>query len=46
MIVLVLGQEQPGQRDVLELAQVAEVVIGGQALLARPAESLAEPGPA
>ena len=32
------GQEHPGQGDVLELAQVAEVVLGGQALLPRPAE--------
>ena len=43
-------QEDPGQRDVLELAQVTEVVISGQALFARPAERLAQcalrdPGP-
>ena len=39
----VLGQEHPGQGDVLELAQVAEVVVGGQAPLARPAERFAQP---
>ena len=37
------GQEHPGERDVLELAQVAEVVVDRQALLARPAQGLAQP---
>src|SRR6202035_920853 len=32
-------QEQPGQGDVLELAQVTEVVIDGQVVFTRPAES-------
>ena len=39
----VTGQEHPGQRDVLELAQVAEVVLSRQALLTRPAEGFAQP---
>ena len=38
-LVLISRHEQAGQGDVLELAQVAEVVIDGQALLTRPAES-------
>ena len=42
-LALVSRQEQPGQGDVLELAQVTEVVIDGQALLTRPAESFTEP---
>ena len=37
-LILVPGQEHPGQGDVLELAQVDEVVVDGQALLTRPAE--------
>ena len=37
----VLGQQHPGQGDVLELAQVAEVVIGGQPLLLHPAQRIA-----
>ena len=32
------GQEHPGQGDVLELAQVAELVLDGQAPLTHPAE--------
>ena len=52
------GQEHPGQGDVLELAQVAEVVVDGQAVApapsralrparpARPAPVPASPGPA
>ena len=39
----VLREQQPGQGDVLELAQVAELVLGGQALVARPAEGVVEP---
>ena len=42
-LALVLGQERPGQGDVLELAQVAEVVLNGQALLTRPAEGVIQP---
>ena len=41
-LALMPRQEQPDQGDVLELAQVAEVVINGQALLTRPAESFTE----
>ena len=41
-VALIPGQEHPGQGDVLELAQVAEVVLGGQALLPRPAEGFAQ----
>ena len=40
------GQEHPGQGDVLELAQVAEVVVDGQASLARPAERFSPAAPA
>ena len=36
-------EEQPGEGEVLELAQVVEVVVGRQAPLARPAERLGEP---
>ena len=36
------GEEHPRQGDVLELAQVAEVVVGGQAPLARPGERFAQ----
>ena len=32
------GQEHPGQGDVLELAQVAEVIRNGEATLTRPVE--------
>ena len=35
-------QKHPGQGDVLELAQVTEVVIRGQALLTCPAEGFTE----
>ena len=42
-VARVPGQEHPGQGDVLELAQVAEVVLSGQALLTRPAEGFAQP---
>src|SRR3712207_8130378 len=42
-IALVSGQEHPCQGDVLELAQVAEVVMGGQALLTRPAQGFSQP---
>ena len=41
-LALVPRQEHPGQGDVLELAQVTEVVIDGQALLTRPAEGFTE----
>ena len=37
------GQERPGEGDVLELAQVAELVVDGQAPLPRPAERLGPP---
>src|SRR5262249_51182841 len=42
MLALRPGQEHPGQGDVLEFAQVAEVVLGGQALFTRPAKGLAQ----
>ena len=42
-VALIPGQEHPGQGDVLELAQVAEVVLGGQALLTRPVEGFTQP---
>ena len=38
----VTGEEHPGEGDVLELAQVAELVVDGQAPLPRPAERLAD----
>ena len=37
-----LGQEHPGQGDVVELAQIAEVVVNRQALLTRPAEGFTQ----
>src|SRR5207248_7462322 len=37
------GQEHPGQGDVLELAQVAEVIRYFQALLTRPVEGFTHP---
>ena len=43
MVALVSGQEYPGQGDVLELAQVAEVILGRQSLLTRPAEGFTQP---
>ena len=42
-VALIPGQEHPGQGDVLELAQVAEVVLGGQALLTRPVQGFTQP---
>ena len=42
-VALIPGQEHPGQGDVLELAQVAKVVLGGQALLPRPVEGFTQP---
>src|SRR5947208_3225307 len=38
----VAGQEHPGQGDVLELAQVAEVVVDGQTSLTGPAEGFTQ----
>ena len=38
MVALVTSQEYSGQGDVLELAQVAEVIISRQSLLTRPVE--------
>ena len=40
------GQQHPGEGDVLELPQVAELVLDGQALLARPAEGRHRRAPA
>src|SRR5918995_5403519 len=42
-VALVSGQEHPCQGDVLELAQVAEIIMGGQAPLPRPVESFTQP---
>ena len=42
-IAPVPGDEHPRQGDVLELAQVAEVVVDGQAPLAHPAQGLGQP---
>ena len=42
-IALIPGDEHPGQGDMLELAHVAEVVMGGQALLTRPVEGFTQP---
>ena len=39
-------QEHPGQGDVLELAQVAEVIVSGQTVLTRPAERFTQLAPA
>jgi hypothetical protein len=39
----VAGEEQPRERDVLELAQVAELVADGQASLVGPAQRLGQP---
>ena len=41
-LALTPRQEHPGQGDVLELAQVRQVVISGQVLLTRPAEGSTE----
>src|SRR3954452_22425974 len=41
-VALVLSQEQSRQGDVLELAQVAEIVLDGQALLTCPGEGLTQ----
>jgi hypothetical protein len=35
-IGFILGDEYPGEREVLELAQVAQIIIGGQVLFAHP----------
>src|SRR3712207_4231002 len=40
---LILGDEHPRHGDVLELTQVAEVVMGGQAPLTRPAQGFTQP---
>src|SRR5690606_23491047 len=37
-----LSQQKPGQRDVLKLPQVRQVVIRGQVALARPRQGLAQ----
>src|SRR5712691_1149083 len=37
------GEEHPGKGDVLELAQVTEVVFNGQSLRTRPAKGLTQP---
>ncbi len=42
-IVSVLGDQRPGQRHMLELGHIAEIVIGRQAALARPGQGLAPP---
>src|SRR6266496_6515634 len=42
-VALIPGQEHPGQGDVLELVQVAEVVRNGEALLPRPAYGFTHP---
>src|SRR3954454_5521776 len=42
MLLGVPRQEHPGQRDVLELARVAEVVVNRQALLTRPAKGFTQ----
>jgi hypothetical protein len=38
LVALILGDEHPHQGDVLELTQVAEVVINGEAPLTRPSQ--------
>ena len=43
IVALSLGQEHSGQGDVLELAQVAEVVMNRQALRPHPAEGFPQP---
>ena len=43
MVALISGQKYSGQGDVLELAQVAEVILSGQSLLTRPAEGFIQP---
>src|SRR5215469_13799715 len=43
MLALRPGQEHPGQGDVLERAQVAEVVRNGEATLTCPAEGFTQP---
>jgi len=42
MFALVLSQKHSGQSDMLELAQVAEVVLNGQAPLPYPAEGIVQ----
>ena len=39
----VLGQQRPGQGDVLELAQIGEIGLSRQALRTRPGQGLAHP---
>src|SRR6266550_7024752 len=38
-----LGEDQPRQRKVLELADIVELVLGREAALARPAPCLGQP---
>ena len=38
IVALIAGQEHPAQGDVIEFAQVAEVVVNEQSLLTRPAQ--------
>src|SRR5919202_2109546 len=42
-VVLSVGQEHPGQGEVLELVEVAEVVMGRQALRTYPIERFTQP---
>jgi len=41
--VAIAGKEDPGQGDVLELAQVAKIVVDGEIALTHPAQGFAEP---
>src|SRR6266498_3124905 len=43
MVMLMLGQKYPGKRDMLELAQVAELIRSRQAVLTGPAEGFIQP---
>ena len=38
-----LSDEDPGQGDVLELAQITEIIVNGKVLFARPLLSFAQP---
>src|SRR5919109_4937570 len=43
MVVLVACQKNPGQSDVLKLAQVTEAILSRKAMLTRPSKSFIQP---
>ncbi|MNC44664.1 hypothetical protein D3C75_935810 [compost metagenome] len=42
-LVLIPGQEHPGQGDVLEFTQIAKIIFSGQVLLPYPVEGFIKP---